>query len=435
MEIPEIFWLMIIVLCFLNFIFVLAEVAITEAHKSQIEKIFAKEEYLRNHLLKLINEPRDYLTSMQIGSISCNIIIGIIGAICLIPTIRDILDNLFRDYDSSFLAYDQLIATCTVIFLTLLLIQFTTILSRRLATHNPTNALKKSLRFIEFWKSVSLPFIAFFRSIANNILMLFDINPNENQIVTEDEVKDLIEKATVEGTFEKVEQDIVDRIFHMSDQTVYALMTPRTSMEWLDIEDPLEENLSIIKSSNQSFFIVGKDNLDEIIGIIYAKDIINALLSKQPIDLSAMAHKPIFVPRAMESFKLLDKFRNCDSNEAIVLDEYGGVVGFITILDIVDEVLGDISKTSLETPPQMQQQDENTYILDGLFDIDDFKERFQIDRLPREDHGHYKTMGGFLTSYFGYLPKVGETRIWNNYSFEIMAMEKNRIGKIKLIVM
>ena len=130
-------------------------------------------------------------------------------------------------------------------------------------------------------------------------------------------------------------------------------MTPRTQMMWIDLEDSLEVNLKFIQEHNQNVFLVGKDNLDEFVGIVYAKDILNELLANKPLDLEKLMHKPMFVPRAMESFRVLEKFRESEINEAVVLDEYGGVVGFITIFDIINEVLGDITGKPVANSPQI----------------------------------------------------------------------------------
>lgn len=423
----KIYFFSFFVLLLLNFIFIFGEVAISEVHKSQIEKLYARNEKLKSKLLKIINEPIDYLTVMEMGSLIVNFFIGLGLTIFIINLFKEDFNQLNFSYDISF-------KIAFIVITTIAIISFVSILARHIATHNPPKALKFSSDYIILSKKLSLPFIILFRNVVNTVLLIFGVTPNLNQSITEDEVKDLIEKATEEGTFEKVEQDMVDRIFHMSDQSVYALMTPRTSMEWLDIEDPLYKNIDIIKKSSASFFILGKDNLDEIIGVVYLKDIANLLLDKQKIDFSAIAKKPIFVPRSMESFKLLEKFRKNQNNEAIVLDEYGGVIGFITIFDIINEVLGDISSNSLNNA-MLKQENDTTYVFDGLYPIDDFKEKFQIEKLPKEDQGHYKTMGGFLTATFGYLPEVGEKRIWQNYTFEIISMEKNRIGKIKFTIM
>ena len=160
------------------------------------------------------------------------------------------------------------------------------------------------------------------------------------------------------------------------------------------------------------------------------KDILNELLANKPLDLEKLMHKPMFVPRAMESFRVLEKFRESEINEAVVLDEYGGVVGFITIFDIINEVLGDITGKPVANSPQIIQRDEHSWYIDGLFDIDDFKEKFDIEVLPNEDSGHFQTMGGFITSYFGYIPKVGEKIIWHKFRFEIISMDKARIDRI-----
>ena len=157
---------------------------------------------------------------------------------------------------------------------------------------------------------------------------------------------------------------------------------------------------------------------------------LNELLANKPLDLEKLMHKPMFVPRAMESFRVLEKFRESEINEAVVLDEYGGVVGFITIFDIINEVLGDITGKPVANSPQIIQRDEHSWYIDGLFDIDDFKEKFDIEVLPNEDSGHFQTMGGFITSYFGYIPKVGEKIIWHKFRFEIISMDKARIDRI-----
>ena len=339
------------------------------------------------------------------------------------------LQAIFPDCDNYIEPISLIISTFIIILLCSIL---STTLPRNIALTKPEYYLLTLLTPLKIWKKLLSPFISLFTSIANTLLLIFGINPQNNDSVTEDEVKDLIEKGTEDGTFEKAEQDIVDRIFHMSDQTAYSLMTPRTQMMWIDLEDSLEVNLKFIQEHNQNVFLVGKDNLDEFVGIVYAKDILNELLANKPLDLEKLMHKPMFVPRAMESFRVLEKFRESEINEAVVLDEYGGVVGFITIFDIINEVLGDITGKPVANSPQIIQRDEHSWYIDGLFDIDDFKEKFDIEVLPNEDSGHFQTMGGFITSYFGYIPKVGEKIIWHKFRFEIISMDKARIDRILL---
>ncbi len=434
MDIPEanLFIGITIVLIIANAFFILAEVAITDSHKSQLEKMADDGSQKAQDALRIIDEPNIYLSAMQIGNVSCNILIGLFTGIAIAPVLTHFAGQIVP---ASFSGYVEVI---TLIFSTLIIILlcliFSTTLPRKTALNAPEHYLLSALKPIMLWKKFLTPFINVFMGIANGLLMVLGINPHKDDSVTEDEVKDLIEKGMEDGTFEKAEQDIVDRIFHMSDQTAYSLMTPRTQMVWLDLEDSLEDNLKLILANNHTVFLVGKDDLDEFVGIVYAKDILDCLLKKEPVDLQKLMKKPMFVPRAMESFRLLEKFRETEVNEAIVLDEYGGVVGFITIFDIINEVLGDVAGvgSSDDDSPQMVQRDENTWLLDGLYDIDDFKEKFDIEKLPREESAHFKTMGGFLTSYFGYIPKEKEVRIWDKFRFEVVKMDKARIDKILL---
>ena len=143
-----------------------------------------------------------------------------------------------------------------------------------------------------------------------------------------------------------------------------------------------------------------------------------------------------FFVRSMEVFRLLEKFRDTGTHEAVVLDEYGGVVGFVTLKDIMGKIIGDSSKTGGDQEPaQFIQRSENSWIVEGLYPVDDFKRRFDLDSLPEEDHDHFQTMGGFLSSYFGYLPKVGETCEWNGFRFVITEMDRARIDKIMVTKM
>jgi putative hemolysin len=177
---------------------------------------------------------------------------------------------------------------------------------------------------------------------------------------------------------------------------------------------------------------VGRDSLDDFCGVLYAKDLLNATLAHEVLDLSQYIRKPLFIPRSMETFRVLKQFRTTGIHEAMVLDEYGGVIGFLTMDDILQEIAGESFAAHEEEAAQLTIRDENSWLVDGLYDIDDFKAKFSIDELPDEDHDHYQTMGGFLTSYFGYIPKAGEHIDWQDFTFEVVDMDGARIDKIMI---
>ena len=272
---------------------------------------------------------------------------------------------------------------------------------------------------------------------ARKALAALKILPPEDDAVTEDEVKDLIEQGTTEGTFDKAEQDMVDRIFRLGDQTAYSLMTARTQMLWIDLADSQRHNLRLITETDATVFPVGRESLDDFCGVIYAKEVLNASLRHESLELSRFVHKPMCVPRSLEIFRLLEKFRAADTKEAMVLDEYGGVVGFITIYDIMREILG----FSTEDETGVTLRGKKSWYIDGLTAVDDFKDRFNLPDapLPNEERDHFQTVGGFVTSLFGYIPKVGESVLFKtadetapNLRFEIAAMDRARIDKISV---
>lgn len=417
-------------LIIVNAFFLLSEIAITNIRQNKLEDLVDDGNKQAAKALAIMDNPNTYLSAVQIGTVSCNILIGLFTGIAIAPFLAKEFAMIEAIADhAEFVAL--LVGTLIIILLCIIL---STILPRRIALNNPERCLLKILTLLKIWQKILLPFIKCFSAIANAILLPFGISPKKKEDVTEDEVKDLIERGTETGTFEKAEQDLVDRIFHMSDQTAYSLMTPRTQLLWLDLEDSESVNLNLIKNNKAGVFLVGKEDLDEFVGVIYTKELLNAYIDKQPIALEKFVRKPMFVPRAMESFRLMEKFRENDNNEAVVLDEYGGVVGFITIFDIINELLGDITGKPVDKEPAFIQRDENSWYLDGLYDIDDFKEKFDIDKLPNEENGHFQTMGGFLTSYFGYIPKIGEVKIWQNFRFEVISMDRARIDRILLTI-
>ena len=400
--------------------FTLMETALTESLHGRLEKLANLNHFDAQDAISMLESPATPLLVTKAGSVTA----GIFSGFCAIPLSRLIFEriNFFEQAQT----VSILIAVGIVIFFMIL---FGKILPVRTAQQSPEKI------FIEHYKSFNLivkvfsPPINLLSKIAETFMLIFGMNAETSDIVTEDEVKDLIEQGTEDGTFEKSERAMVDKIFELSDQTAYSLMTPRIQIIWLDISDSLEQNLKIIRQNAQNVFPVGEGNLDECKGVIYAKDLLDAVLDKksgEEINLAAIIKKPIFVPRTMETFRLVEKFKATGDSVAIVNDEYGGVAGMITLDDIAQEIVG------FEEPeePQFSMKKDNNWIVDGLYDIEDFKRRFNLETLPDEERDHFHTMGGFLTSLFGYIPKVGEFREWNNFKFRVERMDGARIDKI-----
>ena len=421
-------FLVILFLAMCNGYFSLLETALTESHRGRLEKLVDEGNPNAASALEMLENRGEPLSVAQIGITLTGILTGLATGVLISPSLAELL---------VFLPYPNLASiVLSVVVITCCLLLLGEFLPKKTALQNPEGVLLRHHKSLNLLTGLAHPFVSLLSRAANALLLMLGINPDVEDTVTEDEVKDLIEQGTEDGTFEKTEQYMVDRIFHLSDQTVYSLMTPRTQMFWLDLSDSQKRNLKLIRDRSETVFPVGRDSLDDFCGIIYAKELLNASLERKSMDLTQYLHRPMFVPRSMEVFRLMEKFRDSGTHEAVVLDEYGGVVGFITLRDIMGKIIGDSTKNGVDSEPaQFIQRNENSWVVDGLYPVDEFKRRFDLDALPEEDHDHFQTMGGFLSSYFGYLPKVGETCEWNGFRFIITAMDRARIDKIMVTKM
>ena len=407
---------LIILLAAVSGYFSLMETALIECHRGRLEKLSEDGDAKAKAVLNMIDLPAP-LSVAQVG-ITCS---GILAGVCAILTGPTIAAQINLS-----LLPAAAIALGITTFIFLLFGEF---LPKLAAKRDPENFLLNNYKTFRVIVAIMNPFVAALSAVASGVAFVFGMNSAQNDAVTEDEVLDLIEQGTEDGTIEKSEQEMVDRIFDIGDETAYSLMTPRVKIVWLDLEDDLEKNLKIVQDSPHTIFPVGVGSLDDCRGLIYAKDLLDAVLKDgREIDLEKLIRKASYVPRTMEAFRIVEKFRSSGITEAMVNDEYGGVIGFITLDDILSEIV-DTSGDE-ETEQQFKRNKDNSWTVDGLCDIDEFKERFDIETLPDEEHDHFQTMGGFLTSRFGYIPKVGEMHEWNGFRFKVKEMDGVRIGKI-----
>ncbi len=413
---------LIILLAAVSGYFSLIETALIESHRGRLEKLSDDGDADAKAVLEMIESPAP-LSVAQIG-ITCT---GILAGVCAILTSPTIAAQI------NFLEQAEIIsAVAALIVTTFIFLLFGEFLPKQAAKRAPETFLLSHYKTFRIIVTILNPFVGLLTAVAGGVAFIFGMNSNKNDAVTEDEVLDLIEQGTEDGTIEKSEQEMVDRIFDIGDETAYSLMTPRVMIIWLDLADDLEKNLKIVQGSPHTIFPVGYGSLDDCRGLLYAKDLLDAVLKDgREVDLEKLIRKAIYVPRTMEAFRIVEKFRSSGITEAMVNDEYGGVIGFITLDDIVREIV-DTSGTE-NAEPQFIKNKDNSWTVDGLCDIDEFKERFDIETLPDEEHDHFQTMGGFLTSQFGYIPKVGEVREWNGFRFKVKEMDGVRIGKILII--
>lgn len=419
METGLILPVLIILLAAVSGYFSLIETALIECRRGRLEKLSEDGDADARAVLAMLESPAP-LTVAQIGITFTGILAGVC-AVLTIPTIAAQI-NFFEQAE----IISAAIALCITTFIFLLFGEF---LPKQAAKRDPEIFLLRHRKTFRIIVALMNPFVSILSFVANGVGFLFGMNADKTDAVTEDKVLDLIEQGTEDGTIEKSEREMVDRIFDIGDETAYSLMTPRVMIVWLDLADKLEKNLQVVQDSPHTIFPVGYGSLDDCRGLLYAKDLLDAVLKDgRDVNLEKLVRKASYIPRTMEAFRIVEKFRASGITEAMVNDEYGGVIGFITLDDILSEIV-DTSGDE-ETEQQFKRNKDNSWTVDGLCDIDEFKERFDIETLPDEEHDHFKTMGGFVTSRFGYIPKVGEVAEWNGFRFKVEKMDGVRVGKI-----
>jgi putative hemolysin len=250
------------------------------------------------------------------------------------------------------------------------------------------------------------------------------VKENLEPPVTEEELHLLIDQGTQAGVFQEAEQDMVEGIFSLGDSRVYSLMTPRTELVWLDIADSIEEIREKIAECPYSRFPVRQDSLETIVGIVKSRDLLVESLSGKDIDLKTLLKPAFFIPETMFASRALELFKEKNTELLLVVDEFGGLQGLLTINDILEEIVGAMEFEE----PQVTQRQDGSWLLDGMLEVDEFKELFEFAALPHEDE--YETLSGFMMTSLGRVPQPSDNFEWSGFRFEVMDMDGRRVDKV-----
>jgi putative hemolysin len=275
-----------------------------------------------------------------------------------------------------------------------------------------------------FFSKLFSPIVRLLSVSTEFILRVMGVKVSSEPPVTEEEIHLLIDQGTQAGVFEEAEQDMVEGVFSLGDQRIYSLMTPRTDIVYLDINDSIEEVREKIAASEFSRFPVRQDSLDTILGIVKARDMLVRSLSGEAIKLKDLLKPAFFIPETMLASRALEIFKEKGTELLLVIDEFGGLQGLLTINDVLEEIVGQIE---LEEPQATQRQD-GSWLLDGMLEVDEFKEIFKIHALPHEDE--YETLSGFVMMSLGRVPQPADHFEWHGLRFEVMDMDGRRVDKV-----
>lgn len=418
--------LIILILTLLNGFFSLSEIALVSVKKSKIEYLAEQGSSRAKTILKLLKDPKDFLSSVQVGITLVGIISGAYGGATLTDDLEKHLSSL------TFLQpYIHEISLILVIGgITYFSIVVGELVPKSIAMNNAESIALTCVPIIKYFTYATFPFVKLLAASTNLILKIFRIKDNNNDAISEEDLLFMLKVAGKQGTIEKEESQVHQNLFSFTDQTAKSLMTNRMDVEWINYNEDKETIFNKLKESVHSKFIVSEGELDKIIGVITIKNFLEAY--HQPdFKLSAILTSPIFITQNTLAFEILNIFKVKKQYIGVIVDEYGGIKGIVTLHDLIEVIVGDLPDKDESDELNIFKRSDSTYLLNGKTLIYELNQYFQreviIDNLSQ-----YTTISGFILDQLRHIPKIGDIVNFKNVQFEIIDMDGVRIDKILL---
>ena len=428
MNVPTTEILILILLILTNGFFSLAEMAIVSARKVRLQQRAEEGNKGAETALVLARHPTRFLSTVQTGITLIGILSGAFGG----ATIAEWLAAYFARYPA-LQPYSETIGVAIVVTLvSYFSLVIGELVPKRLALNNAEAIATAVAPLMDFISKVARPVVSLLSFSTEMFVRLLRIKPTSKPAITEEEVKILIEQGRQTGIFEDVEQEIVERVFRLSDRTVNSLMTHRSEMAWLDVEDPLEENINKILASGHSNFVVCKGNFDKVIGILRAKDLLREYAAGRSVAIPTSLPMPPFVPEGMKALEVVARLRHDKSPVALIVDEYGTIDGMVTLTDVLEAIVGDIPALDDQGEPAAIRREDGSWLLDGMMPVDELQMLLDLDELPENSDG-YDTVGGLFMAQMGRVPMLGDKFEWSELRFEVVDMDGHRVDKVLVI--
>jgi putative hemolysin len=415
-----------LILILINGLFSMSEIAVVSARKARLRLQAAEGKKGAQSALDLANEPQNFLATIQIGITLVGVLMGAVGSTQIAAQIEPYLARL-----PLVGAYSQLVAgTTAVLLVTYLTLVLGELAPKQIGLTNPERVAAGVAPSMNWLARLTSPLVHFLSASTNLVLRLLRIQPSDEPAITEDEIQMILEEASEMGVVDPIEEEIVGQLFRVGDLHVNDLMVDRRDIIWLDVDDPLDVVRTKINSSVHSRYPVVRGDLDSIIGLVFVKDLFAQMVGKEMPELELMIKPALFIPSGLPVYQVLEKFKESQAQIAFVTDEHGGVEGLVTFIDLLEAIVGDVPEIVDPTDPTAVHRADGSWLLDGKFSIEDFKQLFDISELPEEAENYYQTVGGFVMSYLGRIPKAGDRFQWQDITIEVVDMDWRRVDKV-----
>ncbi len=416
----------IIILILFNGLLSMAEIAIVSARRTKLQQEADSGNRSATKALILKDEPTRFLSTVQIGVTLIGIVVGAISG----ATLAEQLGN-WLVFIPGLSSYGK---TLGVTFVVLVITYFALVLGelvpKRMAMNRPERMAIKLAPILYLLSRLARPFSTMLSYSTRRILMIFGNSSEEKSKVTEEEIRVLIDQGTQDGVIEEVEQDMVERVFILGDRMADELMTPRTDIVYLDLTDPVSETLRRVADSHFSRYPVVHGDLDHVVGITTANQMLNQMVTLKRINLKAITRPAMFIPETLLAFNILKEFKKTGRSMALIIDEYGGLAGLVTHNDVLSALVTDVTDATPGEEAQVVTREDGSLLVDGMLLVDELKEVLNLETLEGAEDGNYDTLSGLVMSTLGRIPNCGEHFEKAGYRFEVMDMDGKRVDKV-----
>ena len=414
----------IILLCliFLNGLFVMSEIALVSARKARLESQAERGDKKARSALDLSNNPDIFLSAAQIGITLISILTGVYSG----ERFGKTMAPFFEKFDPLRPYAETISTTIIVILVTFMSIIFGELIPKRIGLLRAEKIAKVVAGPMRIFAKATHPIVWLLNLVSNLFFTIFNIKRSKNDAVTEDEIKAMVTEGTEAGTIDEAEQEIIERVFHLGDRNITSLMTHRSDIIWFDINDNEEKIKGKILREPHSVYPICDGDIDELKGVVSIKD----LYITDDLTLFKEIMAPaLFVPENNSPYQVMEKFKESTIHSAFIVDEYGSILGMITLNDILEAIIGDIPQPDLDDY-EVKQREDGSYLVDGQIPFYDFLTYFEkADWLGEGEH-EFDTLAGFILHRLERIPQTGDKLEWKGFSFEVIDMDGHRIDKV-----
>jgi putative hemolysin len=422
-------FLILVGLILLNGLFSMSEIAVVSSRMARLQRLADEGRHGAARALTLHKSPAIFLSTIQVGITVVGVLTGVVGESAFVDPLAERIGR-----SAIFAPYAQSLAlTLVVAAITYLTVVVGELVPKRLGLLRPESLALVVAPPMQGMAAVARPVVWLLSTSSDLLLRLLRVPRTTEPPVTDEEIEVLMEQGAEAGVFHESEQEIVSNVLRLDEQRIGAILTPRKDLFFVDLEDGEEPLRRQLAESPHHRVIVCRGGLENVVGVVHVTDLLKAGLTSQPLSIEQAMRKPLVVPESVTTTQILEHFRRARTQFALVVDEYGGLQGIVTLTDVLTAIVGDIPEEGVAPPTEAIPREDGSWLVDGEMGLDRFRDLVGIDRLPGEEEGDFHTLAGFVLHHLGRIPTEADRFEIAGVRFEIVDMDRNRIDKLIVV--